>query len=266
MGQHVAIYSECGQEKDLMESGYQSHGRPKRETSSLPVRVECHESEDHQWEDLTQLIDVSPFGSRLQIKYPTEPGRLLHLTLPMPRRLRCYDHEEEQYRIWSLVRHVKSLPAADDELPSFQIGVAFIGKDRPPTHEIDPAQRYGIAAGVNGGDFWRLRKGADSDTPRLDSRDRRSEERHDIAGYVILEVYDAEGRVFQRDEAQTENISRHGMAVITNLNIVRGRYIRVRSAQFKIAIIAAVRRLVPVGDNHKNRLHLEFVDQQWPPL
>jgi hypothetical protein len=249
-----------------MESGYQSHRRPKREASSLPVRVECHESEDYRWEDVTQLLDVSPFGSRLQIKHPTEPGRLLHLTVPMPRRLRCFDHEEEQYRIWSLVRHVKAMPAADEELPHFQIGVAFIGKDRPPTHEIDPAQRYGIAPGLTGSDFWSLRRGPDSDSPRLDSRDRRTEERYDIADYVILEVYDAEGRVFERDEAQTENISRHGMAVITNLDIVRGRYIRVRSAQYKIAIIAAVRRLVPVGDKNKNRLHLEFVDQQWPPL
>jgi hypothetical protein len=249
-----------------MESGYQPHRRPKREASSLPVRVECHESEDHRWEDVTQLLDVSPFGSRLQIKHPTEPGRLLHLTVPMPRRLRCFDHEEEQYRIWSLVRHVKALPAADEELPHFQIGVAFIGKDRPPTHEIDPAQRYGIAPGLTGSDFWSLRKGPDSDSPHLDSRDRRTEERYDIADHVILEVYDAEGRVFDKDEAQTENISRHGMAVITNLDIVRGRYIRVRSAQYKIAIIAAVRRLVPVGAKNKNRLHLEFVDQQWPPL
>jgi hypothetical protein len=249
-----------------MEPGYQSHRRPKREASSLPVRVECHESENHRWEEVTQLLDVSPFGSRLEIKHPTEPGRLLHLTIPMPRRLRCYDYEEEQYRIWSLVRHVKSLPASDDALPHFQIGVAFIGKDRPPTHETDPAQRYGIAPGLTESDFWRLRKGPDSESPRLDARDRRHEDRYDIADNVILEVYDAEGRVFERDEAQTENISRHGMAVITNLNIVRGRYIRVRSAQYKIAIIAAVRRLVGFGDDNKNRLHLEFVEQQWPPL
>jgi hypothetical protein len=249
-----------------MEPRYQSDRRPKREASSLPVRVECHESEDHRWEDATQLLDVSPFGCRLQIKQPTEPGRLLHLTVPMPRRLRCYDHEEDEYRIWSLVRHVKSEPASDEELPHFQIGVAFIGKDRPPTHETDPAQRYGIAPGLTESDLWSLRPGPNADGTRPDSRDRRIENRYDIADYVILEVYDADGRVFESDEAQTQNISRHGMAVITNLNIARGRYIRVRSAQYKIAIIAAVRRLVPVGDNDKNRLHLEFVDQQWPPL
>jgi hypothetical protein len=184
----------------------------------------------------------------------------------MPRRLRCYDHEEEQYRVWSLVRHVKSLPASDDAQPHFQIGVAFIGKDRAPTHETDPAQRYGIAPGLTESDFWRLRTGPDSESPRLDARDRRHEERYDIADSVILEVYDAEGRVFERDEAQTENISRHGMAVTTNLHIVRGRYIRVRSAQYKIAIIAAVRRLVGIGNDNKNRLHLEFVEQEWPPL
>lgn len=249
-----------------MASGYKWHRRREREESSLPVRVECHESEDHKWEEVTNLLDVTPFASHLRIKRPTEPGRLLHLTLPMPRRLRCYDHEEGQYRISSLVRHVKSLPASDEQLPHFDIGVAFIGKDCSPTHETDPAQRYEIAAGLTETDLWSLREGFDPDAPRPTSSDWRNEERHSIADNVIIEIYDAEGRGFARDEAQTENISRHGMAVITTLNIVRGRYIRVRSAQYRIAIIAAVRRLVPVGDSNKNRLHLEFVEQQLPPL
>ncbi|MDQ2921756.1 MAG: hypothetical protein M3R52_09140 [Acidobacteriota bacterium] len=95
------------------------------------------------------------------------------------------------------------------------------------------------------------REGPDLDGPRLDSSDRRPEERHNITDYVILEIYDAEGRVFARDEAQTEHISRHGMAVITTLNIVRGRYIRLRSPQYRIAIIAAVLLLVRVGDRNK---------------
>jgi hypothetical protein len=244
-----------------MASDYESPRRHKREELRLPVRVECRESEDHEWEELTHLLDVAPFGARLRITRPTEPGRLLHLTLPMPRRLRCYDHEQEQYRVWSVVRHCKPLPSPDDELPHFEIGVAFIGKDCPATHETDPAQRYEIAAGLTNADLWRPAEGSSADDPSK----RRTETRHDIADDVVIEIYDADGRVSRRETTKTENISRHGMAVFTNLNIVRGRYIRVRSAQYQIAVIAAVRRLVPVGDGRK-RLHLEFVDQQWPTL
>ena len=87
-----------------MSSGFKSRRAAKREETRFPVRVKCHESETDEWEELTETLNVSPFGALLRISRPKEPGRLLHLTLPMPRRLRCYDHQEEQYHIWSLVR------------------------------------------------------------------------------------------------------------------------------------------------------------------
>lgn len=248
-----------------MPSGYKSRRAAKREEARLPVRVKCYESENGEWEQLTDLLNVSPFGALLQIYRPTEPGRLLHLTLPMPRRLRCYDHAEEHYRIWSLVRHIKTLTPEKDQLPHFEIGVAFIGKDCPTRHATDPAERYDIASPTNETGLWSLRERPGPDASRPTSGDRRSEARHNIAEEVVIEIYDAEGSVYAREATNTENISRHGMAVITTLNIVRGRYVRVRSARYEVAVIAAVRRLGHVGDGRK-RLHLEFVDQQWPEL
>ena len=73
------------------------------------MRVQCRESLDHEWIEMSRLVDVTPFGARLRLKRPTETGRLLLLTLPMPRPLRCFDHVEDQYRVWSLVRNVKLL-------------------------------------------------------------------------------------------------------------------------------------------------------------
>jgi hypothetical protein len=248
-----------------MSSGFKSRRAAKREETRFPVRVKCHESETDEWEELTETLNVSPFGALLQISRPTEPGRLLHLTLPMPRRLRCYDHDDEHYRIWSLVRHIKTLTDNNDQLPHFEIGVAFVGKDCPASHATDPAERYDIASPTIEIGLWTMRERPGADVPRPTSGDRRSEARHNIAADVVIEIYDAEGRVYATEATKTENISRHGMAVITTLSIVRGRYIRVRSAQYEIAVIAAVRRLAQVGDGRK-RLHLEFVDQQWPPL
>lgn len=65
--------------------------------------------------------------------------------------------------------------------------------------------------------------------------------------------------------ARTENISRRGMCVTCELDIARGRYVRVRSAYYQIAVIAAVRRLRR-GQDGLNHLHFEFVDQRWSPL
>jgi hypothetical protein len=248
-----------------MASGYTSRRAAKREEAHLPVRVKCLESESGGWEQSTEALDLSPFGARIRIAYPTEPGRLLHLTLAMPRHIRCFDHEEEDYRIWSLVRYIKTLAAEEDQLPPFEIGVAFTGKECHASHTTDPAQRYDLTSPVAEGGLWGLREKPTDTSPLASGPDRRSEARHQIADDVMIEIYDAEGRVYAREAAKTENISRHGMAAITNLNIVRGRYIRVKSAHYEIAVIAAVRRLGQVGDGRK-RLHLEFVDQQWPPL
>src|SRR6266436_9345024 len=75
----------------------------------LPVRVKGRESIDHEWTVMSRLVDVTPFGARLRLKRPTEVGRLLLLTMAMPRQMRCFDHVEDQYRVWSLVRNVKLL-------------------------------------------------------------------------------------------------------------------------------------------------------------
>src|SRR6266496_1696542 len=74
----------------------------------LPVRVQCRETSDFAWEEITQFIDVTPFGAGFTLKRPVEKGRLLYMTTPMPRQLRVFDHVEDQYRVWSLVRHIRT--------------------------------------------------------------------------------------------------------------------------------------------------------------
>jgi hypothetical protein len=229
----------------------------------LPVRVHCRESADHGWVEKTRLVDITPFGARLHIGRPAEPGRLLHLTMPLPRQLRCFDYTEEQYNIWALVRHAHALPAEDDALPRFMIGVAFIGKHPPLSFEADPSQRFEIASAPVDDKLWNLSELPDIESVR--AGERRTELRRALRTEVVIEVYDGQGNISAREVTLTENISRRGMSAVTSLDIVRGRYVRVRSAPYRIAVFAAVRRLRRGTDGLK-RLHLEFVDQQWPPL
>ena len=123
---------------------------------SLPVRVFGRESAEHDWVETSRLIDVTPFGARLTITRPTERGRLLHLTLPMPRQLRCFDHVEDQYRVWALVRNIKMLEAVGDKPARYEVGVAFIGKRPPKSFELNPITRYEVAASVTESGLWSI--------------------------------------------------------------------------------------------------------------
>src|SRR5436309_10841822 len=109
---------------------------------TLPVRVHCRETLDLEWTEITRLLDVTPFGAGFTLKRPTERGRLLHMTIPMPRQLRVFDHVEDQYKIWALVRYIRHTLAQDSKTPCFEVGVAFVGKHPPASYETDPAKRY----------------------------------------------------------------------------------------------------------------------------
>ena len=112
---------------------------------ALPVRVHCRESADHDWVEMSRLVDVTPFGARFALTRPTERGRLLHLTLPMPRQLRCFDHIEDQYRVWALVCRVSALPefaGGEGGGVRYEVWVAFTGKHPPASYVRDPCTLY----------------------------------------------------------------------------------------------------------------------------
>ncbi len=229
---------------------------------SLPVRVFGRETEGHEWVEKSRLIDVTPFGARLTITRPTERGRLLHLTMPMPRQLRCFDHVEDQYRVWALVRNINMVEALNDKPVRYEVGVAFIGKRAPESFEIDPTTRYDVAASVTETGLWSIYE-LEQAKGHVPSDDPRPETRHHIPIEVIIEALGENGQVAASETTVTENISRRGAAVFTTLNAPRGSFVRVTSAQYRISVIAAVRAR-RTGDNGIPRLHLEFIDKQWP--
>jgi len=69
------------------------------------------------------------------------------MTIPMPRQLRVFDHVEDQYRVWALVRHVRATIGAKN-IATFEVGVAFIGKFPPKSYELEPWKLYELAAAV----------------------------------------------------------------------------------------------------------------------
>src|SRR4026208_1954082 len=110
----------------------------------LPVRVQCRETSDFEWMEVTRLTNVTPFGAGFTLQRPIEKGRLVHMTIPMPRQLRVFDHVEDRYKVWALVRYVRPIETADGKAPQFEVGVAFVGKQPPRSYEANPAQRYEV--------------------------------------------------------------------------------------------------------------------------
>lgn len=239
-------------------SGQRSDRRVKdRLRLALPVRVTCRESPTEEWAEMTRLVDLTPFGASFNLTRPVEPGRLLHLTMPMPRQMRSFDHAEDQYRVYALVRWIKSEPAEAGER-RFGFGVAFTGKQPPPGYKENPAKRFDIEAEHGERDLWRTQERTEK-RAYVEGRETRLT----IPVEVIIEVLDGQGAVAMSEPTVTENLSRRGAAVFTTLEVERGRFVRLRSARHALAVLAVVRGCRKGADNIP-RMHLEFIDREWP--
>jgi hypothetical protein len=243
--------------------GFEGKSRRLRERVklALPVRVHCRETAAHEWVEMSRLIDVTPFGARFALTRPVERGRLLHLTLPMPRQLRCFDHIEDQYRVWALVRSLSARPqaGAGDET-RYEVGVAFTGKHPPVSYQRDPSTRYDVESlSTEGTVLWKVREAEEPGKAGVRSEKTRLK----VAVPVRVELFGMDGRVSAGEETVTENISRRGAAVWTTLRAERGRFVRVTNMETGQVLTAAVRAARDGADGIP-RLHLEFVDGEWP--
>ncbi len=224
----------------------------------LPVRVRCRETSDFAWEEITQLIDVTPFGAGFTLKRPVEKGRLLFMTIPMPRQLRVFDHIEDQYRIWALVRYAIPLTSPNEKLPFFEIGVAFVGKRPPKSYEDNPARRYDIA----GSAMETLIEEPEQMVRPFPSFEVRAT-RHNMPVDMLLETLNEKGEVAATESTVTENISEGGATIFTSFTLLPGRFIRLTSRQYDLSVHGVVRS-VSTGTDGVRRIHVEFIGQKWP--
>jgi hypothetical protein len=235
--------------------------RIQRYSLALPVRVEVRVDQNFSWNEVTRLEDISSFGAGFNLKRPVKRGRLIHLTLPMPRQLRTYDYLEPQYNIWALVR--RCIPLGDNPgTEQYAVGAAFIGKNPPKSYVENPAMLYDIADRDDGG-LWQIGV-AD---PRPDESDlpsySRRHTRFPIPETLLIEMLDENGDIVASEVSVTENISLGGAAVFTSFAVNVGTFLRVKSERHDITIISIVRGK-RIGPDGVVRLHLEFIDHLFP--
>ena len=225
---------------------------------ALPARVQVREDAETEWTEMTRLHDLTPFGVSFSLTRLVDVGRLVRLTLPMPRQLRCFDHVEDQYRVYALVRFMRvDFPAGASE-PSVKLGVAFIGKRAPDSYQLDPKRRYEVFEPEADGGLWKL-----LEPSPIVGQTVKKETRLNMPVEVTVELYDERWNITAREETVTENISRRGAAVYTSLRAERGSFVRLTSARYKTSAFAVV-RAHRTGSDGIPRLHVEFMDQEWP--
>lgn len=235
--------------------------RIQRYSLALPVRVEVKVDNKFAWNEVTRLEDVSAFGAAFNLKRPVKRGRLVVVSMPMPRQLRVYDYLEPQYRIWGLVRRCQPLnsnPGAEN----YAVGIAFIGKQPPASFLDNPSKLYDLE-NRNVGGLWELVE-ADHrpDETSLPTYLRRHS-RFSIPESLLLELLDENGDVAASEVSVTENISLGGAAVLTSFSVEPGTFLRVKSDRHDLTIISIVRGR-HIGADGIVRLHLEFIDHMFP--
>jgi len=221
----------------------------------LPIRVVCKESQEFEWVEQSRLVDVNQLGAGFILTRPVEVGRLLHLTIPLPHTLRCYDQFEPSYSVWALVRHVASL-APSLQAPSFRVGVGFVGKHPPLSFAQDPARRYEPLPPQPGRDsMWKI--------GQRPAAQQRREARLIIPLEVVVEKMDESGIAKEKELTVTETLSSLGTCVPTNMDVEVGRVLRISSVTDHVSLFAAIRSRVVAPDGIA-RLGLEFIGGRWP--
>lgn len=239
----------------------QDQRRIQRYALALPTRVEVKVDKKFSWNEITRLEDISAFGAAFKLKRPVKRGRLIMISLPMPRQLRCYDYLEPQYRIWGIVRRCLAIDNGNSDRV-YAVGIAFIGKNPPQAFLDDPSKLYDISEREDGG-LWQLRELDDnpdeSDLPAY----LRRHTRFAIPETLLIEMLDENGDVAASELTVTENVSLGGASVFTSFNPEEGSFLRVRSERLDLSIISIVRGK-RAGEDGIIRLHIEFIDHLFP--
>ena len=241
----------------------QEQRRIQRYALALPTRVEVKVDSKFAWNEVTRLEDISAFGAAFKLKRPVKRGRLIMISLPMPRQLRCYDYLEPQYRIWGIVRRCLPLGNGNGNGErNYAVGIAFIGKNPPQEFLDSPSKIYDISEREDGG-LWQLKEidgiPDESDLPPYLRRDTRFA----IPESLLIEMLDENGDVAASEITVTENLSLGGASVFTSFNVEQGSFLRVKSERLDLSIISIVRGK-HAGEDGIIRLHIEFIDHLFP--
>ncbi len=225
---------------------------PKPSESILYAVVKGKNCADdaRQWKDVGEIVSISGNGAGFYIDRECSVGQLVSMLLPLETELRVYDHDKELYKVWGIVQHCSARTFGDTV--KYHTGVAFIGKDTPASYLKDPLQNYRICGTAENG-LWKVEEARKPFSKRKDLRYWK-----EFPVYLAVAEGPKKGA-----RSTTENISKNGAAVISKLDLNVGDRVKFICEQFDFSGIAVICER-NIGEDKRQRLHLQFVETTFP--
>ena len=222
-------------------------------TMSIQAVVKGNDAVEGNWKEIADIASVSATGGGLYIQRECQIGTLISLVLPLEPHLRSYDHEKELYRVWGLVQHCQ--PLSGEGNVGYHVGVAFIGKDAPKSYKENPEQPYKICGMTEEG-LWKI----------AEAKAQFKVRRHvrywtNVDPYLAL--VDGKRDALRGERTVTENVSKSGAAVISNLDVNIGDRVKFICEKYDFSGLAVVCNR-QTGKDGRERLHLQFVENTFP--
>jgi DnaJ domain/PilZ domain len=212
--------------------------RCERFNLSVPIFVKGYDRDGNRWQEVTKTLNVSRMGVAIRLQTGVRHGSVVHVTLPLPTKLRSHGFSEPGYNMYAIVRRVE--PAGGE---ARVIGLEFIGSQPPAGYLHKP---------------W-----ATFRTQRWDGPDRRREPRIEHAENVLIEYLDESREVLAREVAVTENLSASGARLRIKSAPEDFEMARVTSGNQEFTSLALVRNRFTASDGGE-RLCLQFIEARWP--
>jgi hypothetical protein len=212
--------------------------RAQRMKLSIPALVAGYDQAKGKWQEMGKTIDVSRLGVSIRMKRRVQHGAVLHLTLPMPAKIRCHGFSEPSYSVYAIVRRVE-MHAEGLKV----VGLEFIGEHPPAGYLYKP---------------W-----ATFRTQKWAGADRRREPRREHSEMVRVVFLNETMHPVKEEVAATENVSSGGARIYVKPAQTEFDFLRIANLKRTFEGIAVVRNRF-MGKDGFERLCLQFTDNKWP--
>jgi hypothetical protein len=218
-------------------NGGSNRRKSNRYSLSLPAQVTGVDRMSGIWTDSAQTLDVSRRGVALKMQKCVRHGSVLHLSLPLPARLRIHGQSGADYEVYALVRRMEPTKGG-----ARTVGLEFLGHQAPPGYQDCP---------------W-----ASFRTDRWDGTERRREPRERRSEVLSVEYFDDSMQHIRQEVALTEDVSRSGARVYLKAAPPEFNIVKVTNLDRTFESLAAVCNRF-VGKDGFERLCLRFLDRKW---
>lgn len=204
---------------------------------ALPIQIIGQDSPQNKWQEISRVIEVSRTGASFNLKRGVPPGLIVHLSFPMPWKLRQYRHTEPSYKIYAVVRNTTQLANRE-----FRTGVEFIGEHPPASFHTCPWTIYASTT-------WR-------------GEEHRGAIRKKVCHLVWVEYYNKQGQLLSVEQGCTENVSRTGARICVQEPPAEYERVKVFAMGQGFETYA---RLVKqfLGKDGLYRLGVQFLGKEW---